>query len=265
MNGGEIMILAVDVGNTNITMGIYKDKKLLIKTKLSTDKGKTSDEYAIEIFTVFGVYSIDPGEITGCIIGSVVPQVTPSLKEAMKNLFGCTPLVVGPGIKTGLNIKIDSPETLGADLVVGCAAAAELFPCPCIVICMGTATTICYLDKNKAMCGGAIMPGIGISLNALTSTSALLPEVSLEATKSVIGKNTNECIRSGVVWGTVCMLDGIIEKIEQESGSLCTIVASGDLSPVIVSHCKRDIIIKDDLVLQGLRLIYEKNKNQRDR
>lgn len=254
------MILCVDVGNTNITMGIFKDKKLVLKTKISTDKGKTADEYAIEIFTMFRVYSIELSDVDGCIIGSVVPQVTSQLKEALKNLFGCTPLIVGAGIKTGLNIKIDSPETLGADLVVGCVAAAELYPCPCIVICMGTATTICYMDKNKAMCGGAIMPGVSLSLNALTTTSALLPSVSLDATKSVIGKNTNECIKSGVVWGAVCMLDGMIEKIEEESKSDCTIVASGDLSPVIVSHCKRKIIVKDDLVMQGLRIIYEKNK-----
>lgn len=254
------MLLVVDVGNTNIKFGIYKDKELVFEARTATDRNKTSDQFTAEIYTLLQINKIDISHITGCALSSVVPRVTAPLVTAIKNLTnGVEPVVVGPGIKTGLNIKIDNPAATGSDLVASCVAAAAIYPCPCIIIGMGTATTMLVLDSNKSMIGGALMPGVAISLNALTSTSALLPAVALDAPEKTIGKNNDECMRSGLVFGTACMLDGMIEKIENELGQSCTVVATGGIAPTIISSCQRNIILRDDLILEGLRIIHGKN------
>lgn len=254
------MLLVVDVGNTNIKFGFFKAKELVFESAISTDRAKTADEYAIDLYTIFQVYKIDGTAIDSAIISSVVPQITPRIKQAIKSVTGVHALVVGPGIKTGLNIKIENPASTGADLVSASVAAGELYPCPCIVLGMGTATTIIVVDKDKSMLGGALLPGVALSLNALTTTSALLFDVALEAPKNVIGKNTDECLRSGVVLGTACMIDGMIDKIEAELGQTCTVVAAGGLAPMVIGNCKREIILRSDLFLQGLRILYERNK-----
>ncbi len=253
------MLLTIDVGNTNIKFGIFNSKELVSTLRLSTDTKKTADEYSVELYSIFKVHSIDSAKLNNCIISSVVPKVTQTLKNAIKSVLGIDALVVGPGIKTGVNIRIEDPSTLGSDLVVGCAAAQSLFDTPCIVISMGTATAICVVDKDRIMQGGIIAPGVSISLDALTNNGALLPSVALNAPKNVIGKNTDECIRSGIVLGTACMIDGIIDKIESQLGYKCQVVATGGLAPMITNNCSHSITVKDDLILQGLRIIFEKN------
>lgn len=253
------MLLTIDVGNSNIKFGIYDGDELHRIIKLSTDSHKTADEFAVELYTLFQVYSVDSFSIDSCIICSVVPRVTKRLTAAVKSVTGVDALIVGPGIKTGVNIRIEDPTTLGADLVVGCAAAQSILDTPCIVISMGTATAICVIDKDKIMQGVIIAPGVSVSLEALTKHGALIPSIALNAPQNVIGKNTDESIRSGVVMGTACMIDGLIEKIEQELGYSCSVVATGGIAPMIVKSCKHDILLKDDLILEGLRIIYNKN------
>ncbi len=253
------MLLTIDVGNSNIKFGIYDGDELHRIIKLSTDIYKTADEFAVELFTLFKVYAVDSFDIDGCIICSVVPRITNRLKAAVKSVTGVDALIVGPGIKTGVNICIDDPATLGADLVVACAAAQNMFDIPCIVISMGTATAIFVIDENKRMLGGTIAPGVSISLDALTSHGALLPSIELKAPQNIIGKNTDDSIRAGVVIGAACMLDGMIDKIEEEIGAKCNVVATGGIAPMIVNNCKHDIILKDDLILEGLRIIFKKN------
>lgn len=255
-----IMLLVIDIGNTNIKFGLFEGEELKMLARVSTDKKKTSDEFAGEFYSVLSVYGFGKDDIDGCIISSVVPQVLRMVRQAVVTTLGIDPLIVGPGIKTGLNIKIDNPSSTGADLVTGCVAALHLYSAPSIVISMGTATTIIVLDKSGAMIGGAISPGVGISMSALAEKTALLPCVAMDAPKKVVGKNTDECIRSGVIIGNACMIDGMIDRINEEMGAQCTVVATGGLAQDIVPSCRHKIELRDDLMLQGLRIIYEKNK-----
>ncbi len=254
------MLLVIDIGNTNIKFGLFEDEKLTMLARVSTDKRKTADEFAGEFYSVLGVYGFDKSAIDGCIISSVVPGVLRTVRQAIVTTLGLEPLVVGPGIKTGLNIKIDNPSSTGADLVTGCVAALNLYGAPSIVISMGTATTIIVIDEAGAMIGGAISPGVAISMSALSDKTALLPSVAMEAPKKVIGKNTDECIRSGVVIGNACMIDGMIDRINAEMDKECKVVATGGLAQDIVPNCRHKIEVRDDLMLQGLRIIYNKNK-----
>lgn len=254
------MLLVIDIGNTNIKFGLFEGEKLSMLARVSTDRRKTADEFAGEFYSVLGVYGFDKSNVDGCIISSVVPQVLRTVKQAIVTTLGIEPLVVGPGIKTGINIKIDNPSSTGADLVTGCVAALHLYGAPSVVISLGTATTIIVLDESGAMIGGAISPGVSIAMSALSEKTALLPSVAMEAPKKVIGRNTDECIRSGVIIGNACMIDGMIDRINMEMGRECTVVATGGLAQDIVPSCHHKIESRDDLMLQGLRIIYEKNK-----
>ncbi len=254
------MLLTADVGNTNIKLGIYEGEALKFKLIFSTNNCKTSDEFAVELYTFCQIYGIDAKEIDSSIISSVVPKVTSPLKTAIETVTGVKSMVIGPGIKTGLDIKIDRPDTLGGDIVAGCVGASFKYDGPLIVIFMGTATAITYVDENGAYIGGAIAPGVGISLDALTSNGALLSSVDLKAPKKVISANTTDCIRSGIMFGTACMLDGIIDKFIEESKKDCTIIATGGFSQMMTDCCKHKIIVEDNLILEGLRLIHDKNK-----
>ena len=245
------MILALDIGNTNITMGVFDGRDLKFVSRLATDRQRTEDQYAVELRDIVDIYGVSIGEIEGSIISSVVPSLTSGIKRA--------------GMKTGLNIKLNDPSTLGADLVAGAVAAIELFDCPCIIFDIGTATTISVLDADASMLGGVIIPGPGIALEALTARSALLSSVSLEAPKHVIGSNTADCMRSGSVYGTASMMDGMCDRIEEELGKKCSIVATGGLGKEIVPHCRRNIVYCDNLLLEGLRLLYEKNAGKAGR
>lgn len=254
------MLLVVDVGNTNIKFGICSNNEFVLRLRCSTTPNKTPDEFTAELYTFFHMNHFDFKQIDGAIISSVVPGVTQNLKTAIDNLLNTDTLVIGPGVKSGLNIKIDHPETLGADIVAGCVAASTKYTSPNIVIFMGTATAIVYVDEKGAYCGGTISPGVKISHDALTKSGALLSSVHLDLPKNLIGTNTHDSIQSGVVWGTICMVDGLIEKFIQEKKCDCKIIATGGLSPIVAKYCSHNIILDNDLILDGLRIIYEKNQ-----
>lgn len=253
------MLLAVDIGNTNITLGAYSSNFLSFTARLSTDIIKTEDQYAIEIKQLLALYGIDISEIEDCIISSVVPAVAKSVSRAVSKLCQIVPLILGPGVKTGLNIKIDNPAQLGADLVAGAVGAIDAYKMPCVIIDMGTASTISVLDKSGTFLGGIIAAGVRLTLKALTENTAQLTSIPIEAPKSVIGRNTAECMQSGLVLGTASMIDGLLDKITQELGEVPTVVATGGLSKDIITHCKSNILYNENLLLDGLKVIYEKN------
>ena len=256
------MLLVLDMGNTNITIGVYEGEQLLLQSRIATDRTKMEDQYAVELMDLMRLYKLESTAFSGAILASVVPPLNHAICGAVKKAVGVTPLLVGPGTKTGLNIRIDNPSQLGADLLVGAVAAVETVGYPCIVWDLGTATTVSVVDKDGAFRGGAIMPGVAVSLNALTHTSSLLPSVGFDMPKKVIGTNTEDSMRSGCILGTASMIDGMCDRIEEELGASCSVIATGGLSRMIVPHCKRDIRIVSTLMMDGLKIIYDKNINQ---
>ena len=254
------MILTVDIGNSNIVLGGVEEEQILFEARLRTDPTKTSDEYCIDLKMILEVYGVKASDVEGSIIASVVPQVLNSMQTALKKLTGKTALVVGPGLKTGLNIKVENPSQTGADLVVGCVAALREHKAPLIVIDMGTATTIVVLDKDGAFIGGRISPGVKISLDALTDRTALLPGLQLDQPKKAIGRNTIECMRSGIMLGNACMLDGMVERMEEELGYKTTVVATGGIAKFVLPLCKREMIYDKDLLVKGLAILYRENR-----
>ena len=253
------MILTVDIGNSNIVLGGVKGDRIVFEARIRTDRTKTSDEYCIDLKTILEVNRITPEDFRGAIIASVVPQVLNSMHTAVKKLTGKTGLIVGPGLKTGLNIKIENPSQLGADLVVGSVAALREHKPPLIVIDMGTATTMSVLDENGAFIGGCICPGVKISMDALTERTSLLPGLQLDKPKSAVGKNTIDCMRSGIMMGTASMLDGMVQRMEEELGKPASVVATGGIAKFIVPLCRREMIYDQDLILKGLAILYREN------
>ena len=253
------MLLAIDIGNTNITLGLFDDSILSMTGRIATDTKKTADQYAIEIKDILTLHGQDVSQVEDCIICSVVPIVGSAVSDAVALLCDTVPLMLGPGVKTGLNIKIDNPAQLGADLAAGAVGALAEYTMPCIIIDMGTATTVSVLDRNGSFLGGAIAAGMKLTLNALASGTAALPSLSVSSPKTVIGHNTADCMQSGIVYGTAAMLDGIIERMEEELGESATVVATGGLAREVINYCKKDIIYNENLLLDGLRHIYEKN------
>lgn len=253
------MLLTIDIGNTNITLGAYDSGILVFTARLATEYIKTADQYAAELKDILSLYGQDYSDVEDCIISSVVPAVGRSVSEAVSKLCDIVPLMLGPGVKTGLNIKIDNPAQLGADLVAGAVGAIDEYTMPCVIIDMGTASTISVLDRSGAFLGGAIAAGVRLTLKALAENTAQLPSISIEAPSAVIGSNTVECMQSGLVYGTAAMLDGLLDKIEEELGETPTVVATGGMSKEIIPHCRRNIIYNENLLLDGLRIIYEKN------
>lgn len=254
------MILAVDMGNTNIVVGCFDDKSILFTERISTDTKKTELEYAVLFKTVLELHDITPSMISGSIISSVVPQLVHIMVDAIEKIAPINPVIVGPGVKNGLNIRMDNPKQLGADLVVDAVAGLQEYGAPLILIDMGTATTISVIDENKNYVGGMIIPGVKVSLDSLVSRTSQLPRISLEAPKKSIGTNTIHCMQSGIIYGQASCLDGMIDRIEEELGCKTTVIATGGLAKVITPHCKKQIILDDDLLLKGLKIIYDKNK-----
>lgn len=254
------MILTVDIGNSNIVLGAVEGEQILFEARLRTDPTKTSDEYCIDLKMILEVYGVKPSDIEGSIIASVVPQVLNSMQTALKKLTGKTALVVGPGLKTGLNIKVENPSQTGADLVVGSVAALREHKAPLIVIDMGTATTIVVLDKDGAFIGGSISPGVKISMDALTDRTALLPGLQLDQPKKAIGRNTIDCMRSGIMLGTACMLDGMVDRMEEELGCKATVVATGGIAKFVLPLCRREMVYDKDLLVKGLAILYRENR-----
>lgn len=253
------MILTIDIGNSNIVLGGVQDDEIVFEARLRTEFTKTSDQYCVDIKILLDVYGIEPSQIEGCIIASVVPQVLNSFQTAVKKLTGKTSLVVGPGLKTGLNIKLENPAQTGADLVVADVAALREHKPPLIVIDMGTATTMSVLDETGAHIGGCIIPGVKISMDALTEKTALLPGLQLDRPKKAIGRNTVDAMRSGIMLGTAAMLDGMIEKMEEELGSKTTVVATGGIAKFVTPLCQRSIVYDKDLIIKGLAALYRDN------
>lgn len=253
------MILAVDIGNTNIVLGCIEQEKIYFVERVSTNISKTELEYVVELKTLLDLYRIQVEEITGCIIASVVPPLTNIVKTAMEKYLHTTPLIVGPGVKTGLNILMDNPAQIGADLIVNAVAGLKYYGALIIMIDMGTATTISVVDDKKNYIGGMILPGVKVSLESLVNRTSQLPKISLEAPKKIIGKNTIDCMKSGIIVGQAASMDGMIERIWEELGYKAQVVATGGLAGCIVPHCKKKIIYDNELTLKGLNVIYRKN------
>ena len=253
------MILAVDIGNSNIVIGAIEQNEIVFQARLRTDSTKTSDEYCIDLKMILDIYEVSSESIEGSIVASVVPQVLNSMKTALRKLIGKTSLVVGPGLKTGLNIQVENPSQTGADIVVGCVAALQEHKPPLIVIDMGTATTMAVIDKTGAFIGGCISPGIKISMDALTERTALLPGLQLDQPRKAIGRNTIDCMRSGIMLGNACMIDGMIQRMEQELGSTAEVVATGGIAKFVLPMCSKPIIYDNDLLLKGLAVLYREN------
>ena len=253
------MILAFDIGNTNIVLVGITDGKIDFIARTSTDRIKTADQYGIQIKNILELYNVDINKISGSIIASGVPPVLNAMKNAVELVTGSKPLVVGPGVKTGLNIVMDNPATVGADRIVCAIAGLSLAKTPLTIIDMGTATTIDVVDANKNYIGGLIMPGLKSSLDSLSEKAAQLPEISIEQPKQVIGKNTVDCMRNGFMYGFASMLDGCIERVEEQIGQKTSVIITGGLSKFVVPLCKREMLYADDLLLTGLYIIYKKN------
>ena len=256
------MILTIDIGNSNIVLGGVKDNEIVFEARLRTEVTKTSDQYCVDLKILMEVYGVSNQDIEGTIIASVVPQVLNSMRTAIQKLTGKIPLVVGPGLKTGLNILLENPGQTGADLVVADVAALREHKPPLIVIDMGTATTMSVLDKNGAHIGGCIIPGVKISLDALTDKTALLPGLQLDQPKKAIGRNTIDAMRSGIMMGTACMLDGMVERMEAELGCKTTVIITGGIAKFIAPMCKTPMIYDKDLIIKGLAALYRDNKRK---
>ena len=253
------MVLAVDIGNTNVVLGCFEGEEIRFLGRLATDRGATELDYTVQIRNLLKLNDMSGASFEGAIICSVVPAVTGNMKEAVQLLVKQNVMVVGPGLKTGLKISIDNPGALGADRVADAVAAVNLYPVPLITIDMGTATTVGVVDETKTFIGGMIVPGVMVSLNALAGGTAQLPHISLDPPKHAIGRNTVECMQNGIIYHNAAGVDGMIARIEQQLGKKCTVVMTGGLSAVIGPHCKHEMIIDPELLLKGLMILYRKN------
>lgn len=253
------MILAVDIGNTNIVFGAFEGDTLRFTSRISTVRSRMEDEYAVTLLSVLRLNGLSEAEFDGAIISSVVPELTPVFKRAIQKVITGKVLIIGPGIKTGLDIKIDSPAGVGADLVCSAVYAKSAMPLPAIIIDMGTATKLTVLDKSGAFIGGAIVPGMKVSLDALASSTAQLPAIGIEAPKTAICNNTVDCMRSGSVFGSAAMVDGMIDRFCEELGQQASVVITGGHARHIVPLCRHQMTYNQDVMLLGLKIIYDKN------
>ncbi len=253
------MILAIDIGNTHIVFGGVDGDRIYFQARLATDRNKTADEYAVIFKDLLEIHGVDRHRVEGAILSTVVPPLIRVMKGAVQKLTHKDLLVVGPGIKTGLNILLDNPGQVGGDLVVGAVAALAGHKPPLLIMDLGTATTISVIDRKGSFIGGPILPGIRLSLEALTARTSLLQQISLEAPPRVIGTNTVDSMQSGLIFGNACMLDGMIDRIEEELGEKATVLATGGLASTIIPHCRHEILLEDDLLIKGLWLVYKKN------
>lgn len=256
------MLLTIDIGNSNISVGLFdRDKKLQFLAALDTDSKRTADQISVDLINLFSLYHHNINEITGAIFCSVVPPMNFMMEKALTRLLGKPPMMVGPGVKTGLNIRMEIHSQLGADIVADAVSALEKYPAPIITIDMGTATTIGVISEGRNYEGGLLLPGVNVSLEALSRRAAQLPDISLQHPKALVGKNTEDCMRSGIVYGTAGMLDGIVDRIrEQFHGKEVSVVATGGNAPVILRYCRNKIIYDKYLLMEGLYTIYQRNR-----
>lgn len=254
------MILTIDMGNSNIVIGGIDDSQTYFVERVTTNRGKTDLEYAVNIKSILEIHNVPVSSIEGSILSSVVPPLNNTILSAVEKICGFRPMLVGSGMKTGLNIIMDNPKTVGSDMIVDAVAAIRDYPCPIIIIDMGTATTMSVIDRSGNYIGGVILPGLKVSLDSLSGKTAQLPYISLETPGKVIGKNTIDCMRSGIMYGNAAMLDGLIDRMEEEIGEKATIIATGGLARLVTPLCHHSIDFEEDLLLKGLLILYEKNK-----
>ena len=258
------MILAIDVGNSNVVIGcLDENNQTVSRFRMVTDLKKTEDEYAAGMAAILLHNRVDTAAFEGAIICSVVPPLTDIFRRAVEKCIGCKTMVVGTGVRTGLNIMIENPGTLGSDIVAASVAAMVKYPLPVIVIDMGTATTITVVDEGNRFLGGAIVPGVALSINALSAGTSLLQKVQIEAPSKCISSTTTACMQSGAVYGNAAMLDGMIDRFAAELGKTPSVVATGGIAAGIVPHCRHQIAYDEDLLLRGLGIIYRKNRPAR--
>ena len=254
------MILAIDVGNTNIVLGGIMDNQQVFSARLASDRNKTADQYALDIQGILTMHKVRVEAIEGGILSSVVPYLQTVIPNAVKLLTGVDLLVVGPGIKTGLSIRMDNPASVGSDLIVAAVAARAKYEAPIAIVDMGTATTLSVVAKNGNYIGGMIIPGLWTSMNALSAHAAQLPYIDLNGPAKLLGTNTVDCMRSGALIGTAAMLDGLIDRLEEELGESVSPVLTGGVSPLIVPSCRHIFHLEPDILIDGLRILYGKNK-----
>ncbi len=254
------MILALDVGNTNIVVGCLDEENVFFECRLSTDTNKTEAEYAVIFKNLIDIYDINLNNINGAIISSVVPPITNVLKNAVFTVTGYEPIEVDVRMNHGLKINTKNPDELGNDLIVAAVAALDKHKPPLIIFDMGTATTISIIDKDCEFLGVSILPGVKTAMNALFDNASQLPAIKIEAPKSVIGTNTIECMQSGAVYGNAAMMDGMIDRIEKELGEKATVLATGGLAKFLIPHCSHEILCDENMMLKGLKILYEKNR-----
>jgi type III pantothenate kinase len=253
------MLLAVDVGNSNVVIGCYEGDKILHVFRMVTDVLKTEDEYAAGIKSILDMNGLDARGFTGAALSSVVPPLTGVFRETVRRLTGRKAFVVGAGIKTGLNILIDNPAELAADMVCSAVGATAKYAPPVFIIDLGTATKITVIDKSGAYIGGAIIPGVALSSDALTRGASLLPKVNIEAPRKAINGVTADAMKSGIVFGAAAGIDGMLRRFEDEAGAPAVVVATGGLAARVIPHCREKITLDEHLLLDGLRILYEKN------
>ena len=253
------MILSIDIGNSNINIGAYCDGGLLFLTHIVSEAGKTEVEYAVLLHHILHLHRLSEQNLKGAVISSVVPQLSPVLKAAVQLTSPVPVMQIGPGVKTGLNIRIDNPAQLGADIVAAAVGAFEKYPLPVIIVDFGTATKISIVDRSRSFIGGSIMPGVRVSLDALSNRAAQLPHISLEPPAPVIGTNTIDCMKSGVLLGSASMIDGMIERYEEKAGPAASIVATGESVDAVAPFCRHKLLVDKTLRLDGLYAVWKKN------
>jgi type III pantothenate kinase len=257
------MILTVDIGNMNMRIGGFEDGKLRFTSRCASDRNRTEDEYFLLFRDILGMYDIRADEIEGGILSSVVPSLRTVVCTALERLTHQRVLVVGPGLKNGLNIRIDDPSQLGGDLVVNAVAALAKYPKPIAIFDLETATTMSVISSDGAYLGGALIPGVRVSIDAMSASAAQLPYITLVSPDKLICSSTVSCMQSGAVYGCAAMVDGLSARAEEELGQPVTVVLTGSYSALIAPYCRRPIQLDETLQMEGLRLLYEKNQQRR--
>lgn len=256
------MILVIDIGNTNTVLGGMEGDRLQFTLRIRSERLKTVDEYMLTVKELLELKGVDAARIEGGILSSVVPELKTVIRRAMEQLTGRRFLVVEPGISTGLTIKMDDPSRLGSDLVVDAVAAAAKYKLPLAFLDMGTATTLSVVDREGSYIGGMIIPGLRLSVDALSAQAAQLPYIHLDSPKQFLGTNTVACMQAGAVYSAAAMIDGLLERVEEHLGEPVTAVATGGLMAMVLPYCKRSIHYDENLLLEGLRILYEKNSGR---
>lgn len=253
------MILAVDVGNTNLTLGVFDGDKIQFVVRTSTDVTATDDDYACRIFNVLSLHSDIISKITGSVISSVVPQLNVVIRCALKSVLGVEALMIGPGVKTGINIRCDAPSSVGTDLIAAAVAAHFIYKRSALIVDVGTATKMTVVDRDGSFIGASIIPGVVMSLSALSNGTAQLPKISLDAPGNIIAKNTVDCMKSGVIYGSACLIDGMICRIKEEINEDLSVYITGGNAPVVLPYCRQNMTFDKHLVLRGLNIVYKRN------